>query len=397
MAFFAGVGVSRQLRDSKTAGHDAAAKALSALGAPAAQMAIVVASPKYDQQAMLVGVAEALPGARVVGCTSAGAITEDGIAEQAVSVLALANDNGAFVPVKITGIGANMREAGKRFAEALKDSGQDVKLALVFSDALAGNGTEMVRGILEVMGGGFPVAGGAAGDDMAFKKTEQYFDGEVLSDAVVGVGLAGDVQVAVGADHGWQPLGDAHIVTKAEGTKLIELDGRPAFSIYQDYFGDRASDFKQALSLEAVTYPLGMKSEGVDEVMIRVPLAIGEDGSITCGADVVVGGQIYLMVGTLSSAMEAAKLTAEKLMERVVNAEPRVVFVSDCIARKILFGEHAADEITLLKSIGGPKTVIFGLYTYGQIATLSPPPANINTCDPGFYEQSISITMFGAA
>ncbi|MDE2057808.1 MAG: hypothetical protein KGI78_03055, partial [Patescibacteria group bacterium] len=68
----------------------------------------------------------------------------------------------------------------------------------------------------------------------------------------------------------------------------------------------------------------------------------------------------------------------------------------DCIARKILFGEHAADEVTLLKSIGGPKSVIFGLYTYGQIATLDPAPKDINTCDPGFYEQSISITVFGS-
>ncbi|MBU6321234.1 FIST C-terminal domain-containing protein [Patescibacteria group bacterium] len=396
MAFSAGVGTSRALQDSKTAGHDAAAKALAASGAAAAGLAVVVASPKYDQAAMLQGVAEALPGARIVGCTSAGAITENGVEEQAVSVLALAGEAGAFVPVKVEGIGKDMRGAGKRFGEALKAAGGEMKLALIFSDALAGNGTELVRGILEVMGGSFPIAGGAAGDDMAFKKTEQYFDTEVLTDAVVGFGLAGDVQVAVGADHGWQPLGDAHTVTKAEGTKLIELDGKPAFSIYQDYFGDRANDFKQALSLQAVTYPLGMKSPGAEGVMIRVPLAVGEDGSITCGAEVLEGSQIFLMIGTLTSAMDAAKATAEKLVERVVDAKPRVVFVSDCIARKILFGEHAADEVTLLKSIGGPKSVIFGLYTYGQIATLDPAPKDINTCDPGFYEQSISITVFGS-
>ncbi|MDP2594085.1 MAG: FIST N-terminal domain-containing protein [bacterium] len=396
MAFYAGVGTSRQLQDSETAGHDAAAKALATSGAPAAALAVVVASPKYDQEAMLNGVRAALPGASVIGCSSAGAITEDGVQEQAVSVLVLANDSGTFVPVKVTGIGADMRGAGKKFGEALKDSGQEIKLAFVFSDALAGNGTEMVRGILDVLGAGFPIAGGAAGDDMAFKKTYQYYDDEVLSDAVVGFGVAGNVEVAVGADHGWQPLGDAHIVTKAEGTKLIELDGRPAFTIYQDYFDERANDFKQALSLQAVTYPLGMKAKDVGEYMIRVPLAIGEDGSITCGADVVVGSEIYLMVGTLASAMEAAKMTAQKLVDRVVHVEPRVVFVSDCVARKILFGEHGNEEIALLKSIGGPNAVIFGLYTYGQIATLQPPPANINTCDPGFYEQSISITVFGA-
>lgn len=395
MAFYAGVGTSKELQDSKTAGHDAATKALAASGTSACALAVVVASPKYDQGAMLAGIAEALPGARVVGCTSAGAITENGVEEQAVSVLVLANDEGTFVPVKVEGLGADMRGAGKRFGEALKASGQDVKLAFIFSDALSGNGTELVRGILEVMGGGFPIAGGAAGDDMAFKETNQYFDGEVLKDAVVGFGVAGDVQVAVGADHGWQPLGDAHVVTKAAGTKLIELDGKPAFSIYQDYFDSRASDFKKALSLQAVTYPLGMKAKGTDTYMIRVPLAVNDDGSITCGAEVVEGSEIYLMIGTLTSAMDAAKTTALRLVERVVDAKPRVVFVSDCIARKILFGEHANEEVALLKSIGGPKAVIFGLYTYGQIATLDPAPADINTCDPGFYEQSISITVFG--
>ncbi len=396
MAFNAGVGTSRQLQDSRTAGHDAASKAIAAAGVENVALAVVVASPKYDQAAMLEGVMAALPGAAIVGCTSAGAITENGIEEQAVSVLALNNDEGGFVPVKVQGIGKDMRGAGKQFGETLRASGKDSKLAFVFSDALAGNGTEMVRGILDVLGGGFPIAGGAAGDDMNFKQTNQYFNGEVLTDSVVGFGVTGAVEVAVGADHGWQPLGDAHTVTKSEGTKLIELDGRPAFTIYQDYFGDRADDFKKALSLQTVTYPLGMRAEGVDEYMIRVPLAVGDDGTITCGADVVPGSTIYLMVGTLKSAMEAAKVTAEKLIDRVVQAEPRVVFISDCVARKILFGEHAGEEIELLKSIGGPKAVIFGLYTYGQIATLQPPPANINTCDPGFYEQSISITVFGA-
>lgn len=397
MAFNAGVGTSRQLQDSYTAGHDAASKALAASGASAAGLGLVVASPRYDQEQMLKGVREALSGAPVIGCTSAGAITEDGVEEQAVSVLALASDvPGAFVPVKVVGIGADMRGAGKKFGQALKDSGEGVKLALVFSDALAGNGTELVRGILDVLGGGFPIAGGAAGDDMAFKKTYQYYNDEVLTDAVVGFGISGNIEVAVGADHGWQPLGDAHIVTKAEGTKLIELDGKPAFSIYQDYFGERANDFKKALSLQAVTYPLGMKSKDVDGYMVRVPLVVGDDGSIVCGADIVLGSEIYLMIGTLTSAMQAAQKTATALMDRVIHAEPRVVFVSDCVARKILFGERGNEEIALLKSIGGPKAVIFGLYTYGQIATLQPPPANINTCDPGFYEQSISITVFGS-
>lgn len=397
MAFNVGVGTSRQIQDSYTAGHDAASKALEASGVKTAGIGLVVASTSYNQEQMLKGVRNALGiDIPVVGCTSAGAITENGVEEHAISVLVLASDDARFVPVKVTGIGADMRAAGKKFGNAIKESGENVKLALIFSDALAGNGTELVRGIFDVLGVGFPIAGGAAGDDMAFKKTYQYFNDDVLTDSAVGFGISGNVNVAVGADHGWQPLGDAHIVTKSEGTKLIELDGRPAFSIYQDYFGDRADDFKKALSLQAVTYPLGMKSDGVDGYMIRVPLAVEDDGSITCGADIVLGSEIYLMIGTLASAMEAAQKTAKSLTERVTHAEPRVVFVSDCVARKILFGERGNEEIALLKMVGGPKSVIFGLYTYGQIATLQPPAKDINTCDPGFYEQSISIMVFGS-
>ncbi len=130
--------------------------------------------------------------------------------------------------------------------------------------------------------------------------------------------------------------------------------------------------------------------------MIRVPLAVADDGSIVCGAEVVEGSQIYLMIGTLTSAMQAAKDTVQGLVDLVPDANPRVVFVSDCVARKILFGERGQEEIAILRSIGGPQSVVFGFYSYGQIASLRKPAANINTCDPGFYEQSISIAVFGS-
>ncbi|MEI7719815.1 MAG: FIST N-terminal domain-containing protein [bacterium] len=395
MAFFAGVGSSKQINDSYAAGHDAASFARTNSGHDEVSLAVVVASSAYDQEAMLKGVREALGGASVVGCTNAGAITGNGVEEQAVTVLVLYSDSGSFVPAKVVGIGKDMRAAGKKFGEEIQKSDEKARMAFVFSDALAGNGTELVRGILDVFGSDFKIAGGAAGDDMNFKKTYQYFNDEVLTDAVVGFGLSGDIEVVVGASHGWQPIGGSRVVTKAEGTKLIELDGKPAFQIYQDYFGEKASDFKKALSLEAVTYPMGMKVKGVDELMVRVPLAVADDGSIVCGAEVVEGSEVYIMIGTIASAMEAAKETTQGLVDRMSDTDPRVVFVSDCVARKILFGEHGQEEITLLKSIGGPKSVIFGFYSYGQIASLRAPAPNINTCDPGFYEQSISVTVFG--
>ncbi len=395
MAFFAGTGVSKRFHDSLSAGREAATQALKKAGIEKADIAVVFASSVYDQGAMLKGVREALGGTPVVGCTSAGPITGEGAQEQAVCVLVLRSDEGKFLPVKVEGIGKDMRAAGRSFGGHIRDGGTPSHMAFLFSDALAGNGTELVRGILEILGSDFRLSGGAAGDDMNFKKTYQYFNDEVLTDAAVGFGMTEDISIAIGADHGWQPIGNPRTITKAEGTKLIELDGKPAFEIYKDYFGPRADEFKKALSLSAVSYPLGMKSPGVPELMIRVPLMVNDDGSIVCGAEVIAGNLMYLMIGTLTSVLWAAEKTTKNLAEHISPADRRVVFVSDCVARKILLGDHGDEEIELLKSIGGPQAEIFGFYSYGQIAPLKEPAQNINTCDPGFYEQSISIAIFG--
>jgi len=395
MAFYAGVGVSRQLQDSFGAGRDAAHEAMKNMGAEKADIAVVFASSHYDQEAMLKGVREGMQGAAVIGCTSAGAITRDGVSEESVAVLAMKSDEGTFVPVKVTEIGKDMRAAGLAFGSQFKEVADPVTMGFIFSDALAGNGTELVRGVLDAMGRDFKLAGGAASDDMQFKKTYQYFNDEVLTNAAVGFGITGPMLIAAGAEHGWKPIGNPRIVTKAEGTKLIELDGKPAFEIYKDYFGERAGDFKQALTLAAVSYPLGMKAKGVEEIMVRVPLAVGEDGSIVCGAELIEGSEVSLMIGTLSSTLWAAEATAKAAMHGMEGAHKRVIFVSDCVARKILLGERGKEEIALLKTVGGENTEIFGFYSYGQIAPLKPPSENINTCDPGFYEQSISVTVCG--
>lgn len=398
MALQIGTGLSRQNTDAYAAGKDAAEEAMRNLGASApvsGRAAVVLSSSTFDQQKMLAGVREALAGTPVVGCSTAGVITNSGPHEQSVGVLLLQSDASQFYPIKIEHISSDMRKAGAAFGAAVAAADKKAKMALIFSDALAGNGTELIRGVMGALGPSFPLVGGAAGDDMNFKKTFQYFNDEVLTDAAVGLAVSGAMKLAVGADHGWQSFGSSRTVTKAKGTTLYELDGKPAFSIYEEYFGERASDFKSALSLAAVSYPLGMQIEGISGIMIRVPLVVKEDGSIVCGAEVLEGSKISLMIGTVSSALWAAKDTSRKLSERVHDARPRVVFISDCVARKILYGERGNEEIQEIKKQAGDAAQLFGFYSYGQIAPLGEGEVNVNTCDPGFYEQSISLAVFG--
>lgn len=391
-----GVGTRVLPQDSYKAGAEAGREAADRAGEAASRVAVVFASSHYNQPDMLRGITDGVRGMPVVGCSSAGAITADGVKEDAVAVLVLGSDTARFSAVKTEKISGDMRGAGARFAESLKAAGgADLKGGLIFSDALSGNGTELVRGVLAAIGSNFPLAGAAAADDMQFKKTFQYYNGEALTDAAVGIGVSGDISFLSAAGHGWHPIGVPRTVTKAHGTTLVELDGKPAFSIYEEYFGAEAGNFKQALSLPAVTYPLGMKTAGTEGWMIRVPLAVNPDGSIVCGAEVMEGAEIRLMIGTPESSLTAAEDTAKTVGHDGAAAEARVAFVFDCVARKILFGNRKEEELAMLHTVLGPSTEIFGFYSYGQIAPIRPPVADVNTCDPGFYEQSISLTVMG--
>lgn len=394
MALKIGIGLSVQNQNAYAAGAEAAKQALEKAGVEKADFAVLMASSLYAQEDLLRGVKEALGNTPFIGCTTAGTITDYGLHEQSAAVLALSSDTLTFHPIKVEGISENMRAAGEKFAAEVRGAG-DAKVAFIFSDALAGNGTELVRGVLGTLGASFPLMGGAAADDMNFKKTIQYYNGEAFTNAAVGFAIAGTVVYAVGADHGWQPVGNPRTVTKAKGTTLYELDGKPAFSIYADYFGERAGDFKKTLSLAAVSYPLGMKIEDTGTYMIRVPLSVQEDGSIVCGAEVIEGSTVSLMIGTIESALGAAEHTTERLSSETKEASPRVAFVSDCVARKILFGERREEEFQAIKRMMGEAGHIFGFYSYGQIAPLGVKDQNVNTCDPGFYEQSISLAVIG--
>lgn len=396
MSLKIGIGLSHQLQDSRQSGRETAMQAADNLRGAKPDIMILLASSMYDQPELIKGVAEVAENVPIVGCTTAGAITNKGLHENSVILLALGGERAKFYPVKAENISKSMREAGREFGQKISEAtNKSAKLAFIFSDALSGNGTELTRGVLEILGANFALTGGAAGDDMSFKKTFQYYGNEVLTDAAVGFAVTGDIKYGVGAGHGWEPIGNPRIATKTAGTTIFELDGKPAFSMYQDFFQNRASDFKQALSLAAVSYPLGMKVKGSDKYMIRVPLAVNEDGSIVCGAEVLEGSEINLMIGTIASALWAARDTSEKVNSKLGDVNPRIVFVSDCVARKILYGERVNSEVSLISEIMGNEAQIFGFFSYGQISPFHERPADVNTCDPGFYEQSISIAAFG--
>ncbi|MBT9169549.1 MAG: Cyclic di-GMP phosphodiesterase CdpA [Syntrophomonadaceae bacterium] len=366
----AGVGKSSNPEATK-AGAEACEEALREAGKKA-DLIVVFSTVAYDQEKMLKGVRSVSKEIPLVGCSDSGEITTEGPVSKHVAVMALNTPEIEWTIGVGKGTDKDSQKAGREAAEEVKKKAKGkISLFTMLLDGLAENGAAAVRGVQEVFGKNFPIMGGSAGDDFLFKKTYEYYNDEVLNNAVIGIGLSGDFSFGVGVRHGWEPIGLPMKVTKAEGRKLIEINNRPALSIYEDYFGKKAEELiKEPVARIAYTYPLGMSVEGSPELLIRDVVIANEKGEITCAAEIPEGSEIRLMLGDPEKAIQAAKEAAESALTQLGKTKPKVIFVFNCMARYKLLGPRIGEEIVAIQSVLGKEVPLIGFYTYGEQAPL---------------------------
>lgn len=395
MSIHAGVAYSNN-PDAYHAGFEAAAKAIQNAGISEPHLVILFSSVAFDQEQVVKGARDGSGHAPLVGCSTAGEITNAGPHTKTVAAMAIQAEGVQFTPAKGAPVSDGAREAGAALARELKSAAPDMRAMMIFPDVLTGNGADVVRGIQDELGEHFPIMGGAAGDDFEFKQTYEYLGDEVHSGAVVGAGLSGNFVIGAGVRHGWMPIGVPMKVTRSNGATVYTIDDKPAISIYEDYFGESAGEMRrEPLAKLAITYPLGLKVPELDEYLIRDPVTVGEDGSITCAAEIPEGSEVRLMIGSRERAVEAAQQAARKFMAdfEAAGTKPDLVLVFNCIAREKLFGQKAHDEIHAVQEIIGPNVPMLGFYTYGEQAPIGGETRDTEKIRTRFYNETL--VLFG--
>jgi hypothetical protein len=392
----AGVGMSYG-EDAYAVGVNACQDAIEQLGDKNPDLLILFSSVKYDQEKMLSGVRSVAPNALLIGSSTSGEIITSGpVKERSISIMAIKSPEVKY----FTGVGENIsagaREAGKVAADKVKaQAGSDLKAFVMIPDVLVGNGADIVRGVLDSLGSHFPVVGGASGDDFAFKKTFQYVNDNIYSGSVVGLGLTGNFKMGIGVKHGWIPVGEPMKITKSSGAVIYEINNAPAIKIYEDYFGKEEAKIlhTEPLAKLAITYPLGMKVAGSDELLIRDPMTVDEHGSITCAAEMPEGSEVRLMVGSKEEAVRVAKIAAEDAVAQLGGSTPKAVIIFNCIARNKLFGDRSGEEITAIQEAVGKEVPLIGFYTFGEQAPLGGEVRNIEKCNSAFHNETVVICV----
>lgn len=181
------------------------------------------------------------------------------------------------------------------------------------------------------------IFGGIAGNDDITSDTSYVFSNEGgYSDKDIIVVFYGgdDFYVDSIKVTGWKPLGRKFRVTKAEGSRLYELDGIPAYDVYNKYLNINNDENFFHNTLE---FPLLYELSGV--TILRVPMASNPDRSISVSADVEVGSSVRITYGDPKTIIESIEADSEPIKEFC----PDVLHFFSCVARRTFW---ASDEPT---------------------------------------------------
>ncbi len=361
--------VSTNAEDGQMAGASLGKQIIDQLGGHSPDVLILFISPKYDASALLRSVEAACSPKVMMGCSSAGEFTNHSQGVGQASAVAIRSNEMRFACGMGRGIKANRTEVAKSMVASFQGANQQkagYSSALILTDALAGHADELIEELTLCTGGNYLFFGGGAGDDANFARTQVFCGTDVASDAAVGLEILSTKPIGVGVQHGWNPASDRMRVTAAEGSCVISLNAIPAVEAFEDHASRTGQQFDRNDPVPFFLHNI----LGIDTgqgFKLRVPLAINEDGSISCAAEIPPGAVVCIMSTDAVSAGEAAATAARAALKRLNGAEPHVALFFDCVATRLRLGREFGTELKAVEEVLGPAQFA-GCNTYGQVA-----------------------------
>jgi hypothetical protein len=329
------------------------------------------------------------PDAHILGCSTGGQIHNDDVTDDEIAAAAIGFDATRLrVACEPAAAPESSRACGAAIGRSL--AAPDLAGIFVLSDGLNVNGSELVAGIIGAVGRRVPVTGGLAGDGADFRETLVGADCAPRKHMVAAVGFYGAaIRIGHGSAGGWDEFGPRRQITRSRGNVLFEFDGRPALDLYELYLGE---DEARGLPGSALLFPLRIfDPERPDHDIVRTILAVDHQArSMTFAGDVPEGWTAQLMRGNFDRLAAGAAMAARQAAEGLDQSRSgdQLAILVSCIGRRLLMGQHTADELEAASAEFGPQTPQLGFYSYGEIS----PHRVSGVCE--LHNQTMTVTTF---
>lgn len=357
--------------------EDAVAEVLDAcaaqLGDRRPLAGLLFASVDYNHQVIVDAIMARYPGLQLIGGTSDGEIaSEHGYLEDSVTLVLFASDTLRFKAGLACGLGADPAAAtAQAIAAASEGFDEAPAMCLLVPDGLTANASVVLRTLQAHFGASFPILGGSAGDHWEFSRCHQFCQDAVVEDGIPVLLVYGDIRMSVGVASGWVPVGRRMRVTDIDGVTLKEIDGRSAFAVFEEHFGEQ---MRSAFAEYPLAVYTGDSAEDDWHYLRAIFQADEETGHVILTAEIPSDATVSLTNVIRPRILDGARQSIAAALEAWDGAPPDGALIVSCAARKWLLGDQAATEFEVLRQQlqgAGVDVPMVGFYSFGEFGPIA--------------------------
>jgi methyl-accepting chemotaxis protein len=344
----------------------ACTEAVSTLGGEPSLL-LAFASGELDYAAGAEALERVSAGAPAAGMTGRGLMTADGPLDEGCVAIAFNGELRASRGRR-TDASGDLRTAGREATEEALDAlDADADLVLLLIDTSKGDIADTVAGAYAAAGPLVPLAGGASSGDEKL----HLCCGDATSDSVIAVAVASDRAASVGNTQSCRLRGEPSIVTRSNGQRIEEIDGRPAEEVYLEQLGltGVALDDEEFAKL-SITHPLA-QPELHGDVRLRHVLGRTGDGAIISGSHIPASAAIEFTELGFDDLLSSGERSVNMAAAGLGGGSPRAALVFNCAGRRRALRDGLGEEVAAITgALGSPPPPLAGLYTNGEVARL---------------------------
>ena len=322
----------------------------------------------------------ACPGSRVLATSCAGVVGRHGPGESLHHIALMGIGGEGLAVSHVDGLfGANAYAKGIELGRGLLQTPAPVHSVYLLASGIDMANDRLLAGLEAVLGPEVVICGATSSDQMQGVVTFQAVDDRTFQHAAFAVGFwEPGLRCETQASHGFVAAGEPRRVTRAEGNRILELDGRPAWPAYLDWLGlpPEAS--------EADTIPVGALAERLapplaaeygNSHILRVVTHHSAEGALIYATDCPEGTDLWLTLRDEERIFSDLDRMMGQLTARLGGRGPVAVFHADCLARgRRLFNRVMKDELVhRMQDPLSPAGLVppwLGMYGFGEYARL---------------------------
>jgi hypothetical protein len=343
-------------------------------------LVLINAAVGHDLARLSAAIQAECPAARVLGASCGGVVGRDGPGESMHDIALMAVSGEGFTISHVDGLfGDTSFAKGVELAQALQAAPQPVRIIYLLASGIDIANDQLIAGIESVLGPEVVIFGATSSDQMQGVATFQSVDGALYQHAAFAVGIWDpSLEIETQASHGFVAVGEPMRITRARHNRIVELDGRPAWSVFLERLGLPAD------AREVDTIPIGALAEALspelaaeygNDHILRAVTHHSDQGELFYATDGSEGRDLWLTLRDEERIFSDMDRMLKSMVKRRPERKPVAVFHADCLARgRRLFSRVMKEELVHVMqepfSEAGAVPPWLGMYGFGEYARL---------------------------